>query len=179
MLVPGTQPLADDEDGSCANDEDIWFSRTEYRKIPYSTCEDGKRPDRGAKHSCPGLKGHSAWFWLFILFIPFGITVLVGYSYYRRAGLVRGYVHLQLQLMFYANPTHRTIRLPGDGRGVSSFNSDSGVLATLASVPWFLVGLSGIAWEWVTSRLPQRRRSGYRNIPIDEDAQILRFEDEE
>ena len=62
-----------------------------------------------------------------------------------------------------------------------------GVLDTLASVPWYLVGLGGLAWEWVASRFDGVRtqyrssgmRGGYRHIPVDEDAQILRFEDEE
>ncbi len=79
------------------------------------------------------------------------------------------------------------IRLPGGDpglRGYSSYSSDSGVLATLASVPWFLVGLGGIAYEWVAERVDSavvsfQGRRGYRNLPVDEDAQILRFEDEE
>lgn len=58
-----------------------------------------------------------------------------------------------------------------------------GVLDTLASVPWFLVGIANVAWEWVTSQLESlplpRSRRGYRDIPIDEDAQIVHFEDEE
>lgn len=56
------------------------------------------------------------------------------------------------------------------------------MLATLQSVPWYLVGLAGIAWEWTTSQFDMmalRAQRGYRNVPIDEDAQILRFEDEE
>lgn len=62
--------------------------------------------------------------------------------------------------------------------------SDSGLhraLDTLASVPWFLVGIGRIAFEWISARLDRtglRSRRGYRNIPIDEDAQVLRFEDE-
>jgi hypothetical protein len=55
-------------------------------------------------------------------------------------------------------------------------------LDTIASVPWFLIGLGSIAIEWVASRADiggLRSRRGYRNVPIDEDAQILRFEDEE
>jgi hypothetical protein len=55
-------------------------------------------------------------------------------------------------------------------------------MATLASVPWFIVGIAGIGYEWVASRMDThlfRSRTGYRNVPIDEDAQILRFEDEE
>lgn len=74
------------------------------------------------------------------------------------------------------------IRLPGDTR--PAFRSDSGFMSTLASVPWFMVGLAGIAWERISSTAEglatsMRSRRGYRNIPVDEDAQILRFEDEE
>lgn len=53
---------------------------------------------------------------------------------------------------------------------------------TIASIPWYVVGITGIAYEWVASRVGRfafRTRRGYRNVPIDEDAQILRFEDEE
>ena len=74
-----------------------------------------------------------------------------------------------------------TIRLPGDVTR-TSYNHDTGVIATLASVPWFIIGVAGIAYEWVASRVDTYlldSRRGYRNLPIDEDAQILRFEDEE
>ena len=55
---------------------------------------------------------------------------------------------------------------------------------TLASVPWYLLGIAGIAYEWVVDKVDSlamrfRGRGGYRNLPVDEDAQILRFEDEE
>ena len=56
------------------------------------------------------------------------------------------------------------------------------MLGTLASVPWYLVGIAGVALEWISSKFDAvavRTRRGYRNVPIDEDAQILRFEDEE
>ena len=81
----------------------------------------------------------------------------------------------------------RSIRLPGGGdqRGRYPYRSgSSGMLDTVASVPWFLLGLAGAAWEWVSSRTDSfrtayRARGGYRHVPVDEDAQILRFEDEE
>lgn len=78
----------------------------------------------------------------------------------------------------------RVIRLPGGGDTRPSFRSDAGFMETLASVPWFIVGLAGIAWEKVYSTVDgwstsMRSRRGYRNLPVDEDAQILRFEDEE
>ena len=74
-----------------------------------------------------------------------------------------------------------TIRLPGDANR-ASYGRDTGIVATLASVPWFIIGVAGIAYEWVASRVDTHlfaSRRGYRNLPIDEDAQVLRFEDEE
>jgi len=75
-----------------------------------------------------------------------------------------------------------TIRLPGDNS--HSYGQGSGALATLASVPWFLIGVLGIAWEHTSSFLGSatagyRSRRGYRDVPVDEDAQVLHFEDEE
>lgn len=95
VLVPGTTPLANDD--SCSNGEEYWYDRTPYRIIPYSTCEDGLRPDRGAQHVCPGFKSKGGWFWFFMLILPFGFTALVGYYYWKRSGLARGYV---LHLIF-------------------------------------------------------------------------------
>jgi hypothetical protein len=145
---------------------------------------DGTRLDRGTRHVCPGFGAHGALFWLFVILIPFAFTALVGYYYYRRSGLARGLVASHA----IPSPDHRidihsrrTIRLPGDGR-TPAYRDDSGVMATLASVPWFVIGIAGIAWEWVLSQLDStgfRSRRGYRDLPVDEDAQILRFEDEE
>jgi len=78
----------------------------------------------------------------------------------------------------------RTIRLPAgaDARGPLYRGGDGGIIDTIASVPWFIVGIAGIAVEWVSSKLDMqawRARNGYRNVPVDEDAQILRFEDED
>ncbi|KAJ3573829.1 hypothetical protein NP233_g2168 [Leucocoprinus birnbaumii] len=162
VLVPGLQPLPPDT--SCQNDEEYWYERTAYRLIPYSSCEGDYRPDRGTAHRCAGFKSKGPLFWLLMLLLPFGFTALVAYHYYRRGGHRRG-----------------TIRLPGDmlSQHESGFHK---ALDTIASVPWFLMGILSVAVEWVTSRLDRtgfRGRRGYRNVPIDEDAQILRFEDEE
>ena len=75
--------------------------------------------------------------------------------------------------------SHSAIRLPGGDSG-TRFSTDSGVLDTIASVPWFLIGLGGIAYEWVADKVESiavrlQGRRGYRNLPVDEDAQILRF----
>ncbi|KAH8796893.1 hypothetical protein DL96DRAFT_1566100, partial [Flagelloscypha sp. PMI_526] len=166
MLHEGVEPLGDDT--SCANDAEYWYSRTPYRKISFSSCEGGKRPDRGAMHVCEGFTAHRALFWWFVLLLPFAICALVGWWYYKRSGMMRG-----------------TIRLPGDA-GYRSINlsSDGGVMDTIASIPWFLLGIGSVAWEWVVSNVEAlgdgyRQRRGYRNLPVDEHAQILRFADEE
>lgn len=182
VLVPGLEPLPNDD--SCREDgQEFWYERTAYRKVPISTCEGGKRLDRGLEHRCPGLKGHGFFFWLFVLIIPFLFTALVAYWYYRRSGMARGCVIFSDVLRIGTDDDCSTIRLPG-GDHSSRFSSDSGVLATVASVPWFLLGLGGMAWEWVASRFGSlgtqyRATRGYRHVPVDEDAQILRFEDEE
>lgn len=77
---------------------------------------------------------------------------------------------------------YSTIRLPGDNS--IGYGQGSGALATLVSVPWFLIGVIGIAWEHASSLFGSatagyRSRRGYRDVPVDEDAQILHFEDEE
>ncbi|KAF8798604.1 vacuolar protein sorting/targeting protein 10 [Phlegmacium glaucopus] len=164
VLVPGTTPLPDEQ--SCAGGEEFWYERTPYRLIPYSSCENGDRSDRGKPHRCPGFGSKGPVFWFFVLLLPFGFTALVAYFYFRRSGLARG-----------------TIRLPGEVNRLPAFGGDTGVIATLASIPWFIVGVTGIAYQWVASRVDmyffRSQRTGYRHVPIDEDAQILRFEDEE
>jgi len=57
-----------------------------------------------------------------------------------------------------------------------------GFVETLVSVPWFITSVAAVAYEAVADRLrgktqPLRTQRGYRNVPFDEDAQILRFAD--
>jgi hypothetical protein len=103
VLTPGTQPLPDDT--SCQNGADYWYERTAYRLIPFSSCDGDYRLDRGKRHACPGFKSKGPLFWLFMLLLPFALTAVVAYYYYRRSGLARGYVFAQvdfpqLKLMF-------------------------------------------------------------------------------
>ncbi|KAI0630633.1 Oligoxyloglucan reducing end-specific cellobiohydrolase [Trametes polyzona] len=166
VLTPGSKPREPDIMDQCRNGEDEWYELTAYRKVPISSCEGGKRLDRGPAHPCPGIRGHSAFFWLMMLLIPLSFAALAGVWYYRKGGYNRG-----------------AIRLPGGDTGFR-YSGDSGVLDTLASVPWFLLGIAGIAYEWVAEKFDSvavrlRGRRGYRHLPVDEDAQILRFEDEE
>lgn len=93
VLMPNLQALPDD--GSClVDEEEYWYERTPYRRIPFSSCEGGTRLDRGTPHICPGLRAHGALFWWTMIMIPFAFTALVGYWYYRRSGLARGLVPL-------------------------------------------------------------------------------------
>lgn len=125
-----------------------------------------------------------------MLMIPFAFTALVGYYYWRRSGIARGYVFLCSMWPCLASDADRgicrTIRLPGgaDTRGPLYSSTGSNWVDTLASVPVYLVGLAGIAFDWVASKVDAtsdgwRARRGYRDIPVDEDAQVLRFEDED
>lgn len=164
VLVQGTTPLPNND--SCRGYAEYWYERTAYRRIPHSSCEDGERPDHGRRHRCPGVSGHGFFFWVFVLVVPLAFTTLVATWYYKRSGRATG-----------------TIRLPGDGRPRFGA-SDAGVVETLASVPWFLIGMASVAFEvaseWVRdATFALRSRRGYRDVPVDEDAQILRFADEE
>jgi len=160
VLVSSAQSLHNDD--SCPEGAEFWYERTAYRKIPKSSCVGGERPDRGTEHVCPGFGAHSAGFWWTIFFLPFGFTALVAFWYYRRSGYQRGTIRLSDRYAF----------------------SDSGPLSTLLSIPWFIVGVAGVAWSYV-ERLPFiprslfRTRKGYRYVPVDEDAQVLRFDDED
>ena len=88
VLVSGTTPLPDDE--SCKDGAEYWYERTPYRLIPYSSCVDGYRADRGTAHRCPGFGSKGAWFWFLVLVLPFGFTALVAYLYFRWSGSARG-----------------------------------------------------------------------------------------
>jgi hypothetical protein len=75
------------------------------------------------------------------------------------------------------------IRLP-DSTGRQSWD-DGGIVSTLASIPIAIVAVSREVWARVSTLLPGRRgpryptRGGYRTVAVDEDAQVLRFEDDD
>lgn len=120
-----------------------------------------------------------------MILIPVSFAGLVGFWYYRKGGYHRGCVSHFTGTVPLADHRSicRAIRLPGGETG-PRYSGDSSVLDTIASVPWFLLGVAGIAYEWVAEKVGStvvqlRGRGGYRHLPVDEDAQILRFEDEE
>ncbi|WRT68442.1 uncharacterized protein IL334_005418 [Kwoniella shivajii] len=159
VLVDGALPLSlDTEYEQCDGSTDYWYERTEYRKIPYSSCEGGERPDRGKRHDCPGLilrGGLGGLFWGSVAIIPFAFAGLAGCS----------------------------IRL-GDHRAFGDDSPAAGVLSVVASVPVFLIAITQEGWAWVTRKVPFlddlfARRTPYRSVPIDDDAEVLgNYEDE-
>ena len=90
VLMPGLSPRDPDMAGQCRDGAAEWYELTPYHKVPVSSCEGGKRLDRGTAHPCPGIQGHSAFFWLMMLFIPVAFACLMGYWWHRRSR--RGYV---------------------------------------------------------------------------------------
>lgn len=169
VLVEGANPLSSStEEETCRDFESTWYERTAYRKIPYSSCEGGERLDRGPPHPCPGLvgRGLGGLFWASIVLLPFACAALGGYWWITKAG------------------RPGAIRL-GEHRAYGG-DAAAGVLSTLASVPYFILGLVSAGWSALERRVPAlerfsfgRRRAPYRAIPIDDDAELLgEYEDD-
>jgi hypothetical protein len=68
----------------------------------------------------------------------------------------------------------RAIRLPEDD---DSPESGPSMLTVLASAPWYLLGLLGIAFKYVSKGYHARRKKGA--VSLDEDAEILHIGDGE
>ncbi|ORY35539.1 hypothetical protein BCR39DRAFT_567933 [Naematelia encephala] len=168
VLVEGATALSvSTEYEQCDGFSAFWYERTAYRKIPYSSCEGGDRPDRGKQHACPGLIGRpglGGLFWGSIAVLPFALAGLVGWWWFTK-GSQGGSIRL------------------GDHRAFGS-DASSGALSTLASVPYFLIGVAQASWAWVVRKVPVLedlfgRRMPYRQVPLDDDAEILAtYEDE-
>lgn len=66
-----------------------------------------------------------------------------------------------------------------------AFGGESGALSTLASVPYFVLGVAATAAAWIQERIPFVRglfpggQRSYRTVPIDEDAEILNAYEED
>jgi hypothetical protein len=104
-----------------------------------------------------------ALFWASIAILPFGLAGLAGWWWItkgNRTGSIRLGEH----------------RAYGSGTG--------SVLNTLASVPYFILGVCSALWSAVEMRVPFiqdlfRRRSPYRAVPMDDDAELLgEYEDD-
>ena len=163
MPVEGATLLAADVDAQCRDGQEYWYERTNVRKIPHSACEEGLRLDRGAQHVCPASRRHGFLWWMTVLIAPFILAGLIAVWWARRRGSAR----------------HGRIRLPEPG----DFEGDdmkSNVMATVASVPWFVVGIVSSLGAWVAAKLPVGRSgSGYRSVSIDDDAAELLLDDDD
>ena len=185
MLVDGATALsANTQEEQCNGMEAYWYERTPYRKIPFSSCEGGDRPDRGKQHACPGLiggKGVGAFFWGTIAIIPFAFAALGGWWWFKKGGRTSGWVHLKLIASSSGvTANFRSIRL-GEHR---AFGGDSDLVSTLTSV--FYVVRSGLqeGWAWVERKVPFieglfSSRTPYRSLPLDDDAEVLGAYDDE
>ncbi|CAO1629918.1 unnamed protein product [Parajaminaea phylloscopi] len=169
----GTAKLTSDPYEQCQNGEDYWYERTNMRKIPYSSCDGGSRPDRGPRHPCPmSTRRHGFLWWTTVILSPFVLAGLVGFWWSKRNTRARG--------------AYGSIRLPEPER-----YSDSPAMQLLVSVPWAVIGLASTAWAWAIQQLdrvpflsrpvPRTRVSygGYRGLAQEEDAAILRDYDDE
>ncbi|PWN42574.1 Oligoxyloglucan reducing end-specific cellobiohydrolase [Ceraceosorus guamensis] len=181
LQYPGTTlpPPHVEEQCLAYGNEDYYFDRTSVRKIPYSSCIGGDRPDRGRRHSCPAsLRGHGFFWWSTVILSPFALAGLVG-SWWLKRHRSRGY---------------GAIHLP-DARDYV----DGKLVDTIASVPAFVIGVSqavamkalDLAEEvpflrrWIFERGrhtgPRGRGSygNYSHLGTDEDAAILENYEEE
>ena len=176
VLVEGATALSSNtEYEQCDGYESSWYDRTAYRKIPYSSCEGGDRPDRGSQHACPGLiggPGLSGLFWGSIAILPFACAGVAGWWWYTKGGHT-GYMMSNKLFASFADED-RSIRL-ADHRAFGG-DGGTGVLSTLASVPYFLIGVTRAGWAWVERKVPFledlfAKRAPYRQVPIDDDGE--------
>lgn len=86
VLVDGATPLSiSTEEEQCDGSSQYWYDRTNMRRIPYSSCEGGDRPDRGKRHSCANAilgGGHGFFWWMFIIVIPFVMAGAAAYWFF-------------------------------------------------------------------------------------------------
>lgn len=95
-------------------------------------------------------------FWGSIAILPFAFAGLGGWWWFKKS----------------SRPG--TIRL-GDHRAFGG-GGGGGVVDVLASVPYFLIGVTKEAWSWVERKVPFldglfTRGTPYRHVPIDDDGE--------
>ncbi|CAH7670748.1 hypothetical protein PPACK8108_LOCUS5483 [Phakopsora pachyrhizi] len=169
VLTDGASPLASEE--SCAWNQSFWYERTEFRKIPYSSCEGGIQLDKGRQHVCSGSVAHGVFWWGSVVIAPAILFGLGGFWWMRRRSGAGGAIGLR----------RGVIRLPDGG---TRAGGGVDVIETLASVPWFLIGVGSALWGYlVTSNFVQKwfgggSRQGYRQVSLDDDAELLQDYDD-
>jgi hypothetical protein len=159
VLVEGAEPLASEP--SCAWDQTFWHERTNMRKIPYSTCKGGLALDEGIQHLCPGQASRGGLFWLSIIVAPFAIAALFACWWRRRRS--GGRIRLGEGPATNGGPS-----LGASGSALA--DRSSGLVSTLASVPYWLLGIGGAAFARISRSfggMGAYRRGGYRSLAVD------------
>ncbi|KAL7415743.1 hypothetical protein BDY24DRAFT_337902 [Mrakia frigida] len=160
-------PLSTEEEQCPTSTDGFWYERTNVRRIPFSSCAGGNRPDRGKQHTCPGTyqgAEKSSLFWWTVFLAPFAFAGLGGLWWVKKGSMGGGSIRLGEQRPF-GGP-------------------DSGPFEVLASIPYFLIGAAGAGIAWAQEKWEgfsgSGRRGGYRTVQVDDDAEILRgaYEDD-
>lgn len=100
-------PLSSEEEQCRTSTDGSWYERTAYRRIPYSSCQGGVRPDRGPRHDCPNVyigDKKSGLFWWTMAIIPFAFAGLMGMWWKKRQEA--GCVASRSNLLFAAADSH-------------------------------------------------------------------------
>ncbi|KAG0144537.1 hypothetical protein CROQUDRAFT_108449 [Cronartium quercuum f. sp. fusiforme G11] len=166
VLENGAKPLINSE-SNCNWNDTYWYDRTPFRKIPYSSCEGGIELDKGSQHICPASRNHGFFWWTTFVVVPALGVGLGGFWWMRRrAGLSgvrrRGPIAL------------------ADGGQRRSNGREREIIETIASVPWFLAGVGAAIWGWIVSKswIGGGNRQGYRQVSLDDDAELLQDYDD-
>ena len=159
MLYPNTSPLPADVDAQCdahAPDYDgYWYERTSVRRVPFSSCEGGDRPDRGTRHRCPRSAHHGVLGSFFGL-VAVGAVIAAAYAFWtKRTG---GYIALDTDDV-HMHMIHIMDRFVG-----------------FVQVLWANAVALAVELPLIRNLLQRRERpfSNYHMLSSDEDAEILR-----
>lgn len=159
VLYPNTSPLPADVDAQCdahAPDYDgYWYERTSVRRVPFSSCEGGDRPDRGTRHRCPRSAHHGVLGSFFGL-VAVGAVIAAAYAFWtKRTG---GYIALDTDDV-HMHMIHIMDRFVG-----------------FVQVLWANAVALAVELPLIRNLLQRRERpfSNYHMLSSDEDAEILR-----
>lgn len=86
-------PLSTEEEQCPTSTDGFWYERTNVRRIPFSSCIGGSRPDRGKQHTCPGTyqgDKKSSLFWWTVVLTPFAFAGLGGLWWVKKGSLGGG-----------------------------------------------------------------------------------------